>query len=102
MTDVDDSVRDWATFAIGTQCDADSPGIRASLAANLADADGEIRGEAMVGLARRGDCDVIDRIVEALQVPEASRLVFDAADEILGRYPQESRISAALARWSPT
>ena len=53
MTDVDDGVRNWATFAVGTQCDADTPDIRTALAANLTDADAEIRGEAMVGLARR-------------------------------------------------
>ena len=48
--DVDDSIRDWATFAIGTQCDVDGPEIREALGRRLVDADEEIRGEAMVGL----------------------------------------------------
>jgi hypothetical protein len=52
-TDVDDSIRDWATFAIGTQCDVDGPEIREALGRRLVDADEEVRGEAMVGLATR-------------------------------------------------
>jgi HEAT repeat protein len=98
-TDVDDSVRDWATFALGTQCDADGPEIRKALADRLRDSDDEVRGEAMVGLARRADATVIDCVAEALESVDPGQLVFDAADEILEKYPDESRIRTALAKW---
>jgi HEAT repeat protein len=97
--DVDDSVRDWATFALGTQCDADGPEIRKALADRLCDSDNEVRGEAMVGLARRADTTVIDCVAEALESLDPGQLVFDAADEILATYPNESRIRTALAKW---
>jgi len=97
--DVDDDVRDWATFAIGTQCDADSDDIRRALRDRLGDADEEVRSEAIVGLARRGDRVVIDRIVEALDGASPSQLIFDAADALLVVDPGEPRITASLARW---
>jgi HEAT repeat protein len=102
MTDVDDAVRDWATFAIGTQCDADAPDIRGALSARLADSDDETRGEAMVGLARRGDTSVISAVADALECGDPGQLVFDAAEEILEHYPQDERISTALAKWRTT
>jgi len=97
--DVDDGVRDWATFAIGTQTDADGPRIRKALFDRLADADEEIRGEALVGLARRRDTGVIDCVAEALQSSNPLQLVFDAADELLSAYPDDSRVKTALAKW---
>jgi HEAT repeat protein len=102
MTDVDDAVRDWSTFAIGTQCDADAPDIRGALSERLADSDDETRGEAMVGLARRGDSSVIAIVADALAGVDPGQLVFDAADEILEHYPQDERVSAALAKWRTT
>jgi HEAT repeat protein len=99
MTDVVDAVRDWATFAIGTHCDADTRDIRGALSARLADSDDETRGEAMVGLARRGDTSVISMVADALEGADPGRLVFDAAEEILEHYPQDELISSALAKW---
>jgi HEAT repeat protein len=98
-TDVEATVRDWATFAIGTQCDVDSPEIRTALTGRLMDADDDVRGEAMVGLARRRDAAVIDYVVEALGSHDPSRHVFDAADEILDAWPNEGRVKTALAKW---
>jgi HEAT repeat protein len=97
-TDVDDSIRDWATFAIGTQCDVDGPGIREALGRRLVDADEEVRGEAMVGLARRRDVGVIDH-AEALRGSNPGQLVFDAAEEILAAWPDDARIKTALEKW---
>jgi HEAT repeat protein len=51
----DDHVRDWAAFGLGSQTDLDKPDLREALARLLDDSDPEIRGEAMIGLARRRD-----------------------------------------------
>ena len=98
MTDVDDVVRDWATFAIATQCDADAADLRGALSARLADSDDETRGEAMVGLARRGDTSVISAVPDALECGDPGQLVFDAAQAILEHYPQDERISTPESR----
>ncbi len=57
--DEDDHVRDWATFAIASQTDADTPSIRNALVDRLRDANEIVRGEAMIGLAKRGDPHVL-------------------------------------------
>lgn len=54
-TDDHPHVRDWATFSLAQQTKADSPAIREALAARLSDVDADTRGEALVGLANRGD-----------------------------------------------
>lgn len=60
--DVDPHVRDWATFDLGQQTDADSAQIRQALIARLDDTDGDgtaTSGEAAVGLATRRDPHVL-------------------------------------------
>ena len=99
MTDADDTVRDWATFAIGSQCGADGLHVRHALTERLADSSEEIRGEAMVGLARRRDASVVDDVARALNSPMPGQLVFDAAEELLTAFPEDGRIRAALAKW---
>jgi HEAT repeat protein len=66
--DAEDEVRDWATFALGTQIDLDTPHIRNALAARLEDPDNDTRAEAVMGLARRKD----QRAVSSLQKERAS------------------------------
>jgi HEAT repeat protein len=96
INDPHDGVRDWATFSIGTQTDADTPQIREALERRLTDSDEETRGEAMVGLARRGDLRVVGTIVAAL-VENPLGLVVEAAEILLERHPGETRLRQALA-----
>jgi HEAT repeat protein len=98
MRDPSDDVRNWATFAIAQQTDLDTLAIRQALSERLTERDDEIRGEAFVGLARRGDLLIIDQIVREVEGDPGS-LVFDAADEILKHVPEEPRITAALSKW---
>lgn len=65
--DTDRDVRDWATFGLGSMCEADYLGLREALRARLADDDEEIRWEAMQGLASRKDGSVIPHIIAALE-----------------------------------
>jgi len=78
--DPDIDVRNWATFGLGTLCNSDSQEIRDALAARLADDDGEIRGEALVGLARRRDERAIAAIFAELARDEVPMLAIEAAE----------------------
>jgi methionyl-tRNA formyltransferase len=53
--DPEAAVRDWATFALGTLAEQNSPALRDALAARLDDPDDDTRLEAIHGLALRGD-----------------------------------------------
>lgn len=77
--DSDVCVRDWATFALGSQTDADTPELRAALIDRLADEDGTTREEAMVGLAQRKDRRVLPALREELADPGVGSLAVEAA-----------------------
>lgn len=68
--DQDRDIRNWATFAIGQLSDFDTSEIRAALFERIRDSDPdlgpEIRGEAMIGLARRGDLRVLEPLKQEI------------------------------------
>ena len=80
--DEDAHVRDWATFALGTQTDADTPEIRDALFARTIDLDDDTRGEALVGLARRKDSRVVEPLIRELSGGCFGPLAVEAAEQI--------------------
>jgi HEAT repeat protein len=86
--DQDSDVRNWATFGLGSMVDADTPAIRTALFARLEEEDDEIRGEAIVGLARRGDVRVTRSLLQELErlrieVLREWSLILEAAEAVV-------------------
>lgn len=79
MRDVDADVRDWATFALGTQSNLDGDEIRDALAARLDDEGADTRFEAAMGLARRGDGRALASLLVRLGEADASVYLVDLA-----------------------
>ncbi len=75
-----DEVRDWATFGIGTQIDANTAEIREALAARLHDEHVDTRHEAIVGLARCRDERVVPAILQELDREDPYNLPIEAAE----------------------
>jgi len=82
--DADEDVRDWATFGLGVQGDADSDEIREALVRRLTDSDWDVREEAMVGLVKRKDQRVLPTLLTALERPNTTVRVIEAAYQMLG------------------
>ncbi len=80
--DDDDDTRNWAIFGLGRESDVDSAAIRAALAAGVKDPNHEIRGEALVGLARRKDDRTRDALLHEWEHDEVSLLSLEAAEEL--------------------
>ncbi|HMA33133.1 MAG TPA: hypothetical protein VKY74_01535 [Chloroflexia bacterium] len=105
--DADTNVRSWATFGLAqldqddpaaeVNLPLDSPAIRAALWARATDADDETRGEALLGLARRGCTQVVERLLQELGTGEVRQLVFEAAIEA-GKQLGDPRLYAELVR----
>jgi methionyl-tRNA formyltransferase len=65
--DEDVHVRDWATFALGTLAEQDTPELREALAARVDDDDEHTRLEAIHGLAVRHDDRAVDAALDVLE-----------------------------------
>lgn len=91
--DTDYDVRNWATFGLGSQCDIDTGELREALINRSEDPDPEIRGEALIGLARRKDAKVIDKVKKELDGEFFGGWAISAAE----LYPQKSYIPLLLS-----
>lgn len=88
-SDPDEDVRNWATFGLGSQIETDNAAIRQALWSAVDDSCGEIRGEALAGLAQRQVPGTIDAIIrEWREHEEIGRLSIDAAGEFPG-FPKD-------------
>lgn len=67
MEDINEDVRDWATFALGSQCDVDFVEVREALRKRLDDPFEDARSEAVWGLARRKDPLGLQILLERLE-----------------------------------
>ena len=72
-------VREWATFALGTQVEVDTPDLRDALMERVADNDDDTRCEALVGLARRGDRRVLPALQSSLSSDSVCSMEVEAA-----------------------
>jgi HEAT repeat protein len=93
MRDVDEDVRDWATFGLGVQGKLDSQEIRDGLADRLTDTDRDVRGEALCGLAKRHDTRALRALIAELNQAEPSDMAFEAAEAFLDCTLEEPRRS---------
>jgi HEAT repeat protein len=83
MEDSDEDVRDWATFGLGVQGDRDSTAIRDALLRSLSDTNEDVREEAMIGLGKRKDQRVLSSLFAALDSPQITVRVAEAASLML-------------------
>lgn len=80
--DSDLDVRNWATFGLGDVDTSDTPALRDALIRRLDDEDDEVRGEALLGLARRHDARVLKPLRRELADLRATTLALEAAEEL--------------------
>lgn len=78
------SIRNWATFGIGSQIDADNEKIRKALWDRIDDKHEETKCEAIVGLAERKDKKINDIIKRELLKGDYGSLLFEAIELIDG------------------
>jgi hypothetical protein len=97
-SDSHEDVRDWATFALGSQIEADTPEIREALFARIHEDNGEIRGEALVGLANRNDPRTLELVRAELNRDYAGSWVLEAA-ELMGDESLVPLLNELRANW---
>jgi HEAT repeat protein len=100
MTDDVDEVRDWATFALGTQLGDDSVQIRDALAQRLDDPYEDAQYEALVGLARRRDPRALPATAAALERDRVWQLAIESA-EYLADPTLSGRLVELRESWEP-
>lgn len=78
--DPEDELREWATFALGSQRPLiDGPDLREALAARLTDRSEAVRDEAIVGLGLRGDRRALGPLRAQLERGFGGEALFQAA-----------------------
>ena len=78
--DPEDELREWATFALGSQLPlVDGPEIRLALAARLTDSHEPTRDEAVMGLGLRGDARALGPLRTQLERGFVGVALFEAA-----------------------
>ena len=95
--DVDEDVRDWATFGLGVLGDLDSEEIRDALCQRMSDPYRDVREESLVGLAKRKDQRALQVLIAELNQPEVSNAVLEAAAEFLGEQQADRSSSDYVA-----
>jgi HEAT repeat protein len=90
-------VRDWATFGLGSLTDVDTPELRDALMARMSEDDDEIRGEALIGVARRRRPEALGVVLRELSRPFAGDWAIEAA-EILAEVVRVRVLSIRLAK----
>jgi len=98
--DKTEEIRNWATFGLGTQIDVDTPKIRSALEARLNEKNIEIRGEALVGLAKRRHPNATKWTKKALSEKNPIVLFLEAAETLASPklYPDLIRIKRTIKR----
>jgi HEAT repeat protein len=94
-------VRDWATFGVGSLCSLDTPELREALVERLSDVAADVRAEAMVGLASRGDLRAAVQILEELGSQRPGHVVLEAAEKLLLSQPKHEELRRALSKRGP-
>lgn len=82
MEDNDPEIRDWSAFGVGSQLDIDSSEVRNALASHMFDEGQETAGEALLGLARRGDNRALEPILQRLTGGDPGNLIVEAAGQL--------------------
>jgi HEAT repeat protein len=77
--DPDPEIRDWATAGLNEPFDVDTAEIRDALAERLTDTEGDIAGEALLGLAQRRDPRTLLPLLAWLDGGDAGNLIVEAA-----------------------
>jgi len=76
------TIRDWATFGLGTLVESDDTNIRRALWERVNDKDQNTRFEAIVGLAKRKDSPVKEIIQRELESEDCGSQIFEAIIEL--------------------
>lgn len=82
MNDSDPEIRDWSAFGVGSQIGIDSSEIREALASHIYDEGKDTAGEAILGLARRGDDRAFEPIRQRLTDGNPGNLIVEAAGQL--------------------